>query len=125
VKILLGLAAANGFLAVLLGAFGAHALRGRLAELPDGARRLEWWQTATTYHLVHALALGLAALVVQKSGTPATAAGWSFLAGILLFSGSLYVMTLTGLRALGAVTPLGGLAFLAGWALLFAAALRV
>jgi uncharacterized membrane protein YgdD (TMEM256/DUF423 family) len=125
VKLLLALAAANGFLAVLLGAFGAHALRGRLVGLADGTRRLEWWQTASTYHLVHALALGLAALVVQKSGTPATAAGWSFFAGILLFSGSLYLMTLTGLRALGAVTPLGGLAFLAGWALLFAAALRV
>jgi uncharacterized membrane protein YgdD (TMEM256/DUF423 family) len=125
VRLLLALAAANGFLAVLLGAFGAHALRGRLTGLADGARRLEWWQTATTYHLAHALALGLAAFVVQKSATPATAAGWSFLAGIVLFSGSLYVMTLTGVRALGAVTPLGGLAFLAGWVLLFVAALKL
>jgi uncharacterized membrane protein YgdD (TMEM256/DUF423 family) len=125
VRLLLTLAAANGFVAVLLGAFGAHALRGRMAELADGARRLEWWQTATTYHLIHALALGLAALVAQKGATLATTAGWAFLAGILLFSGSLYVMTLTGVRALGAVTPLGGLAFLAGWALLFVAALKL
>jgi uncharacterized membrane protein YgdD (TMEM256/DUF423 family) len=125
VRLLLALAAANGFLAVLLGAFGAHALRGRLSGLADGARRLEWWQTATTYHLAHALALGLAALVVQKAGTPATAAGWSFFAGMVLFSGSLYVMTLTGVRALGAVTPLGGLAFLAGWALMLVAALKL
>jgi uncharacterized membrane protein YgdD (TMEM256/DUF423 family) len=125
VRLLLTLAAANGFLAVLLGAFGAHALRGRLSALADGARRFEWWQTATTYHLVHALALGLAALVVQKGGTVATSAGWSFFAGIVLFSGSLYVMTLTGARGLGAVTPFGGLAFLGGWALLFVAALRV
>jgi uncharacterized membrane protein YgdD (TMEM256/DUF423 family) len=125
VRLLLTLAAANGFLAVLLGAFGAHALRGRLSVLEDGARRLEWWQTATTYHLVHALALGLAALIVQKGSALATSAGWSFFAGIVLFSGSLYVMTLTGVRGLGAVTPLGGLAFLGGWALLFVAALRV
>jgi uncharacterized membrane protein YgdD (TMEM256/DUF423 family) len=125
VRLLLALAAANGFLAVLLGAFGAHALRGRLSSLEDGARRLEWWQTATTYHLVHALALGLAALVAQKGATLASSAGWSFLAGIVLFSGSLYVMTLTGVRELGAVTPLGGLAFLGGWALLFVAALRL
>jgi uncharacterized membrane protein YgdD (TMEM256/DUF423 family) len=125
VRLLLALAAANGFLAVLLGAFGAHALRGRLSALEDGARRLEWWQTATTYHLAHALALGLAALVAQKGATLAPSAGWSFLAGIVLFSGSLYVMTLTGVRELGAVTPLGGLAFLGGWALLFVAALRL
>jgi uncharacterized membrane protein YgdD (TMEM256/DUF423 family) len=125
VKLFLALAASNGFLAVLLGAFGAHALRARFAALEDGARRLEWWQTATTYHLGHALALGLAAFVVQKGGTPATAAGFSFLAGIALFSGSLYVMALTGVRALGAVTPFGGLAFLAGWALLLVAALRL
>jgi uncharacterized membrane protein YgdD (TMEM256/DUF423 family) len=125
VRLLLAIAAANGFLAVLLGAFGAHALRGHLSALEEGARRLEWWHTATTYHLVHALALGLAALVAQKGGGLATSAGWSFLAGILLFSGSLYVMTLTGVRGLGAVTPFGGLAFLCGWALLFVAALRV
>jgi uncharacterized membrane protein YgdD (TMEM256/DUF423 family) len=124
VRLLLALAASNGFLAVLLGAFGAHALRGRFAGLEDGARRLEWWQTATTYHLAHALALGLAAFVAERGSTPATAAGWSFLAGIVLFSGSLYVMALTGVRALGAVTPFGGLAFLAGWALLLVAALR-
>lgn len=124
-RLLLALAAANGFLAVLLGAFGAHALRGRLSALEDGARRLEWWQTATTYHLVHALALGLAALVAQKGATLAASAGWSFLAGIVLFSGSLYVMTLTGVRALGAVTPFGGLAFLGGWAILFVAALKL
>jgi len=121
----MALAAANGFVAVLLGAFGAHALRARFAALEDGARRLEWWQTATTYHLVHALALGLSAVVAGRGGGASTAAGWSFQAGVLLFSGSLYVMALTGVRALGAVTPLGGLAFLAGWACLFWAALKL
>lgn len=120
------LAAANGFLAVLLGAFGAHALRARFSALEDGARRLEWWQTATTYHLVHALALGLAAVVAGRAaGASSAAAGWSFQLGVVLFSGSLYVMALTGVRALGAVTPLGGLAFLAGWACLFSAAMKL
>jgi uncharacterized membrane protein YgdD (TMEM256/DUF423 family) len=124
VRLLLAIAASNGFVAVLLGAFGAHALRARFAALEDGVRRLEWWQTATTYHLVHALALALAALVAERAGASATAAGWAFLAGIVLFSGSLYVMALTGIRVLGAVTPLGGLSFLAGWALLLVAALK-
>jgi uncharacterized membrane protein YgdD (TMEM256/DUF423 family) len=122
---LLGLSAANGFLAVLLGAFGAHALRGRLEGLADGARRLEWWQTASSYHLAHALALGLAALLVGRSASSATiVAGWAFALGIVLFSGSLYVMSLSGVRALGAVTPFGGLAFLVGWAALLWAALK-
>jgi uncharacterized membrane protein YgdD (TMEM256/DUF423 family) len=122
---LLGLSAANGFLAVLLGAFGAHALRGRLADAADGARRLEWWQTASSYHLAHALALGLAALLVERSASASTVvAGWAFALGIVLFSGSLYLMSLSGVRALGAVTPFGGLAFLVGWAALLWAAFR-
>jgi uncharacterized membrane protein YgdD (TMEM256/DUF423 family) len=125
-RLLLTLSALNGFLAVLLGAFGAHALRARFAGLEDGARRLEWWQTATTYHLVHALALGLVGLAADRLvGGTTSAAGWAFQAGIALFSGSLYVMSLTGVRALGAVTPFGGLAFLAGWLCLGLAAWRM
>ena len=124
-RLLLGLCAANGFLAVLLGAFGAHALRGRLEGVADGARRLEWWQTGSSYHLAHALALGLAALLVERTSSALPAvAGWAFAAGIVLFSGSLYVMSLSGVRALGAVTPFGGLAFLVGWACLFWVAVR-
>jgi uncharacterized membrane protein YgdD (TMEM256/DUF423 family) len=119
------MSAANGFLAVLLGAFGAHALRGRLEGLADGARRLEWWQTGSSYHLAHALALGLAALLAGRmNSTWPVVAGWAFAAGIVLFSGSLYLMSLSGMRTLGAVTPFGGLAFLVGWASLFWAALR-
>ncbi len=124
-RLFLLLSTANGFLAVLLGAFGAHALRGRFAALPDGARRLEWWHTATSYHLAHALALGLAAFVASRAeGTASMLGGYAFQLGIVLFSGSLYVMALSGVRALGAVTPLGGLSLLAGWALLFFAAWR-
>ena len=119
------LAGINGFLAVALGAFGAHGLKKSLADLPDAAQRLEWWETASRYHLVHALALGLAAYLVGKvdwSGTTWT--GWAFQVGIILFCGSLYIMTLTGYRALGAVTPLGGLGLLAGWLLVVLGALK-
>lgn len=112
-------AAVMGFLGVALGAFGAHGLRKSLAAKADGTERLAWWQTGAQYHLIHALAIGLAA----AAGAGAGPAGWLFAGGIVLFSGSLYVMSLTGLRKLGAVTPLGGLLFLAGWISLAMAAL--
>jgi uncharacterized membrane protein YgdD (TMEM256/DUF423 family) len=125
VRWLLGLSAANGFAAVALGAFGAHALRGRLEGVADGARRLEWWHTAASYHLAHALALGIAALALERTTSSASlTAGISFALGIVLFSGSLYVMSLSGVRALGAVTPFGGVAFLVGWASLLWVALK-
>jgi uncharacterized membrane protein YgdD (TMEM256/DUF423 family) len=115
-KLWLVLAGANGFLAVAAGAFGAHGLKKALAAAPDGAQRLDWWHTAAQYHLAHALALGLvAALAPHVAGRTAPLAGWFFLAGLVLFSGSLYTMTLTGVRALGAVTPVGGVCLLAGW----------
>jgi uncharacterized membrane protein YgdD (TMEM256/DUF423 family) len=121
---LLALSALAGFLGVALGAFGAHGLRKLLASVPDGAKRLEWWQTGATYHLVHALGIGLVALVAERlPGAWPEAAAWAFAGGILVFSGSLYVMALTGIRRLGAVTPLGGLALLGGWGCLLGAAL--
>jgi uncharacterized membrane protein YgdD (TMEM256/DUF423 family) len=105
-----------GFLAVALGAFGAHGLKARLGSLPDGVTRLEWWTTAAHYHLVHALALAVVAfLATRSSSAMVTVAGIAFALGVVLFSGSLYAMTLTGVRALGAVTPFGGVAFLVGW----------
>lgn len=120
-RVFLLLASLNGFLAVAFGAFGAHALTGLLERAEDGAKRAEWWATASQYHLAHALALGLAAWVVTRSpGMAPKVAGVAFAIGIVLFSGSLYTMTITGARWLGAVTPLGGTAFLVGWgALLF------
>ncbi len=119
------LSAASGFTAVLLGAFGAHALRGRFEGTPDGARRLEWWHTGASYHLAHAVALGIVAVLVERRASgAASVAGYAFAVGIALFSGSLYAMSLSGVRALGAVTPFGGLAFLVGWAALFWAALE-
>jgi uncharacterized membrane protein YgdD (TMEM256/DUF423 family) len=116
-RLFLMMCGVNGFLAVALGAFGAHGLRSKLLQAEDGARRIEVWNTAAQYHLLHALALGLVAVLVARAPGPiSTGAGYAFLLGILLFSGSLYALTLTGVRALGAVTPLGGLCFLIGWA---------
>ena len=106
------LAAVLGGLAVALGAFGAHALR---ASLPENL--LSTFETGVRYHFYHALALIGVVVALNKwpqSSLP-TAAGWLFLAGIILFSGSLYLLALTGVRWLGAITPLGGVAFIAGW----------
>jgi uncharacterized membrane protein YgdD (TMEM256/DUF423 family) len=115
--LLLGAVAA--FLGVTLGAFGAHGLRGRLT--PD---MLAVFETAVRYHMYHALALLLVAVVMGRmSGWLIQTAGWCFVAGILLFSGSLYALALSGVTILGAITPIGGVAFLAGWACLAFAAI--
>jgi uncharacterized membrane protein YgdD (TMEM256/DUF423 family) len=108
-----------GLIAVAFGAFGAHGLRGRLT--PD---MLAVFETGVRYHMYHALALLLtAALAPRMPGKAIVAAGWLFVGGIVLFSGSLYVLAVTGVTALGAITPIGGVAFLAGWAALAIAAL--
>jgi uncharacterized membrane protein YgdD (TMEM256/DUF423 family) len=106
--------AVSGALGVAAGAFGAHTLKMRLS--PD---MLAVFETGVRYHLIHALAL----LAVAWAGTrwkswAVVAAGWLFVAGIVLFSGSLYALSLSGVRALGAITPLGGVAFIVGWLLL-------
>jgi uncharacterized membrane protein YgdD (TMEM256/DUF423 family) len=125
-RLFLVLAGVNGFLGVLLGAFGAHGLRGSLAHAADGARRLEVWETAARYQLIHAVALGLvAALVTRVPDSVPSAAGYLFQAGILIFSGSLYALSITGVRAFGAITPIGGLCFLAGWGAFVLAASRI
>jgi uncharacterized membrane protein YgdD (TMEM256/DUF423 family) len=107
-------------LAVAAGAFGAHALRARLAE-----DMLAIFETAARYQMYHALALLAVGWVAHQwpSGY-VSAAGWLFLAGIVVFSGSLYILSLSGVRWLGAITPIGGVAFLVGWALLAVAAWR-
>jgi uncharacterized membrane protein YgdD (TMEM256/DUF423 family) len=117
-KILIAAGAINGALAVAAGAFGAHGLRSRLEP-----RALEIFETAARYHMYHALAMILAALIaIQAPG--ARTAGWLFQAGIAIFSGSLYALALTDVKVLGAITPIGGLAFLAGWIWLAVSALR-
>ena len=100
-------AAAFGFLAVLLGAFGAHGLKDLLAQ--NGTAAI--WEKAVLYHFIHAVMLFVLA---QMKKFPAFA-WWSFLAGIVIFSGSLYLLATTNARWLGAVTPVGGIAFLIGW----------
>ena len=107
-----------GFVGVGLGAFGAHALKGRLS--PD---MLAVFETGVRYQMYHALALlATAALMSRSEGRAVLVAGWSFTAGILIFSGSLYALAFTGVTILGAVTPIGGVAFLIGWAALMIAA---
>jgi len=106
------------FLTVALGAWGAHALRGALSP-----ELLEVYEVATRYAMYHSLALILLG-VWDRPGRLSAAAGVCFLAGIALFSGSLYALALSGIRGLGAVTPFGGLAFLIGWACFAGAALR-
>ena len=113
-----------GFLAVALGAFGAHVLKERLAEYS-----MSVYQTGVQYHMAHALAIVLAAILAERlpessGGRQAKRAGWFFAAGIVLFSGSLYALALSGMKVLGAITPLGGVSFLIGWAMLAAVGLR-
>jgi len=112
--------AISAFVAVAAGAFGAHALRQRLA--PD---LLQAFETGARYQMYHALALFAVAWMTTRSGSDlASIAGWLFVAGTVLFSGSLYALALSGVRVLGAITPLGGLCFLAGWLALAAAAFK-
>jgi uncharacterized membrane protein YgdD (TMEM256/DUF423 family) len=120
-RIWLLLAALAGFSGVALGAFAAHGLKSRLS-----AEYLAVFQTGTHYQLIHALALfGVGLLALQRPGRLANLAGGFFAAGIVLFSGSLYLLTLSGIRGLGIITPFGGVAFLLGWLCLALLALRL
>jgi len=113
-RVFISIGAASGLLAVAAGAFGAHALRERLA-----ATALDTFQTAAQYQMYHALgtlAIGILLARFSIEGSSwLNAAGWLFVAGTVLFSGSLYLLAVTDVRWLGAITPLGGVAFLAGW----------
>jgi uncharacterized membrane protein YgdD (TMEM256/DUF423 family) len=111
------IAAINGFGAVAAGAFGAHGLQGRL-----DAHALTIFETGARYQMYHALAIGLAAIAPRNSVSQLACI--LFLAGIILFSGSLYMLSLTGARTFGFITPFGGVAFLAGWSALAWSAMR-
>jgi len=123
-RLFLQMGALSAGLAVAAGAFGAHALRAKLEP-----RMLEVFETAVRYQMYHALALFAVAWVISRTPVGAAgavqASGWLFIAGTLLFSGSLYAMTFTGIRALGAITPLGGVCFIAGWIALALAATKL
>jgi len=120
-KLFLFLGAINGFLAVGLGAFGAHGLKGKLSP-----QLMEVYHTGVQYHTTHALALLAVGIVAHwiPDSPYLKGAGWSLVAGIVLFSGSLYLLSITGARWLGAITPLGGMAFLIAWVLFAIAALK-
>lgn len=119
-KIFMAIAASFGGLSVILGAFASHALKERLSD-----RALEIWATGTKYQMSHALALLLVALLLRllaTSSTPLIAAGWAFTVGMILFSGSLYALSLSNIKWLGAITPVGGVALIIGWFCLLVAA---
>ena len=119
-RVYLAIGAAFGLIAVAAGAFGAHAIRDRLTP-----EMLAVYETAARYQLTHALAIVIVALAAARwpSGLWSVSAAF-FTAGIVLFSGSLYGLSLSGVRSLGAITPVGGVCLLAGWALFILAALR-
>lgn len=111
----------NGFLAVALGAFGAHGLEGRISE-----DMIAIWEKAVTYQMFHATALLATGLLMMKYQLSSiTAAGWAFLIGVILFSGSLYIYAISSVKFFAIITPFGGVAFLAGWVLLAIAVLRI
>ena len=118
-KIFVVLGSLSAFLGVGLGAFGAHGLKTKVTP-----EMLAVWQTGVLYHLVHALGLLLIGILCHMMPEAATVrnAGWAILLGTVLFSGSLYLLVLTGVKPLGMITPFGGIAFLVGWLLLGVAA---
>ncbi|OYD06805.1 DUF423 domain-containing protein [Paludifilum halophilum] len=120
-KLWILLGAVNMFLSIAFGAFGAHGLEGKVSE-----RMLANWQTGAQYHMAHALGLLLIGLLAGRIGAVSlvSAGGWLILAGIVLFAGSLYVMALTNVTVLGAITPIGGVSFLAGWICIAIAAVK-
>ncbi len=120
VKIFMSLAALFGGLSVAAGAFASHALKERLSN-----RAMEIFEVGARYQMYHALALLLVAILLSQTESPATslvASGWLFIVGIFIFSGSLYALSLSDIKILGAITPLGGAAFIAGWGALAIAA---
>ncbi|MFF2287477.1 DUF423 domain-containing protein [Peribacillus butanolivorans] len=119
-KLFIILGALNGFIAVALGAFGAHGLEGKI---PD--KYLATWQTAVDYQMFHAAGLLVLGLLAGKISSPLINwSGWLMLIGIILFSGSLFVLSVTQIKVLGAITPLGGVSFLVAWVLMIIAAYK-
>ncbi len=114
-------AAVLGATGVALGAFGAHGIKGWLSAAADGAQRLQWWETATSYHLWHAALAAVFAIMIRRAPRARIGLGLCT-AGIVIFSGSLYAMTLSNIRVLGAITPIGGLFLIAAWVFLAVAA---
>jgi uncharacterized membrane protein YgdD (TMEM256/DUF423 family) len=120
-KVFLFIGSISMMLAVMLGAFGSHGLQGKLTE-----KMLNAWNTGVHYHIIHAIGLLVIAMLLDKLGHQSLVvwAGWFIVAGIVLFSGSLYALSLTGISKLGIITPFGGTAFIIGWIMLAVAVLK-
>ncbi|KKB36473.1 DUF423 domain-containing protein [Bacillus thermotolerans] len=120
-KLFIIIGAISAFFSVALGAFGAHGLEGKVEP-----KYLETWQTGVQYQMFHAAGLILVGLLIGQvqASSLLNWSGWLMLIGTVIFSGSLYALTLSGVKVLGAITPIGGVAFLAGWVLLVLAALK-
>ena len=119
-KVFIILGAVNAFIAVALGAFGAHGLEGKI---PD--KYLETWNTAVQYQMFHAAGLLIIGLLAGKVSSPLINwSGWLMFIGIIIFSGSLFVLSVTQIKVLGAITPIGGVSFLAAWVLMIIAAYK-
>lgn len=120
-KVFLLIGSINMVLAVGLGAFGAHGLQPKLSE-----RMFEIYQTGVQYHMIHAIGILIIAIVADRLGNPAMLswAGWTMFLGIIFFSGSLYVLSISGIKILGAITPIGGVFFIVGWVLLAISAFK-
>lgn len=120
-KLFILFGALNGFLAVALGAFGAHGLEGRISE-----KAISIWEKAVHYQMFHTTALLVTGLLMAKhQAASLTSAGWAFLIGIILFSGSLYIYAVSSVKFFAIITPLGGVSFLVGWVLLGLAAMKL
>ncbi|MGD6802309.1 DUF423 domain-containing protein [Rossellomorea vietnamensis] len=113
--------AINAFLSVALGAFGAHALEGKISQ-----KYIDTWNTGVLYQMFHSIGILIIGVLVGNiaAGSMLNWSGWLMLVGIVLFSGSLYILSLTGIKVLGAITPLGGVAFLIAWVLLIITAVK-
>ncbi|MHA6250632.1 DUF423 domain-containing protein [Oceanobacillus sp. CAU 1775] len=119
-KLFLLIGIVNGFLAVALGAFGAHGLEGKVTE-----KQLGTWEKAVDYQMFHSVAILLTGFLMMKfQAASLTGAGWAFLIGIILFSGSLYIYSTTAIKTFAMITPIGGVAFLVGWVLLGTAIMK-
>ncbi|MFK2825666.1 DUF423 domain-containing protein [Bacillus sp. B190/17] len=121
-KLFIILGAINAFLSVALGAFGAHGLEGKVEP-----RYLDIWKTGVHYQMFHAAGMILVGILIGQVQVSSLLnwSGWMMLVGTIIFSGSLYALTLSGVKVLGAITPIGGVAFLAGWVLLVLAAMKL
>ena len=121
-KLFIIIGSISAAIAVALGAFGAHGLEGKLSE-----RFMKIYQTAVQYHIIHSLAIVMVGIIAAKlpMSSLLNGAGWSLVIGIVLFSGSLYVLSMTGITKLGMITPLGGVAFIVGWILLAVAVAKM